>query len=101
METKATYIASGDPLTKVRGTGATQLYTSPAFEQPTPDQVDALIKGMGWSQNDVAKLVGVAYNPKKGSTTVRKWRASTDSPEHRAIPYAAWRLMLLEAGLAE
>lgn len=76
-------------------------YSNPAYRAPTPGEVDALIKLAGWSQNDVAKLVGVNYNPMKGSTTVRKWRAPLESPEHREIPYSAWRLMLIAAGLVE
>jgi len=75
------------------------LYAHPDYEPPTPDEVDALIKLAGWSQNDTAKLVGVTYNPKKGSSTIRKWRAPKSSTDCRAIPYSAWRLLLLYAGV--
>ncbi|MEE8058586.1 MAG: hypothetical protein V3T17_12225 [Pseudomonadales bacterium] len=73
-------------------------YSSDKYEPPTPDEIDALIKLAGWSQNDAAKIVGVTYNPKKGSSTIRKWRAKNPK-EYREIPYAAWRLMLLHAGV--
>lgn len=75
-------------------------YSDPGYVPPTPEEVDGLIKLMSWSQSDVAKITGVSYDPKKGSTTVRKWRTPIGAPEHRDIPYAAWRLLLLHAGIA-
>lgn len=75
-------------------------FSDPSYRPPTPEEVDALIRLSGWSQNQTAKITGAAYNPKKGSTTVRKWRTAVDSPEHRDIPYAAWRLLLINAGVA-
>ncbi|QSB03819.1 hypothetical protein JWZ98_22815 (plasmid) [Methylomonas sp. EFPC1] len=70
-----------------------------AYISPTPHEVDRLIKLAGWSQSAVARLVGVTYNPKKGSSTIRKWRADRDKDDYREIPYSAWRLMLLYAGV--
>jgi hypothetical protein len=70
-----------------------------AYRPPTPQEVDRLIKLAGWSQSGVARLVGVTYNPKKGSSTIRKWRANIDKDDYREIPYSAWRLMLLYAGV--
>lgn len=101
MENKAQYIVKGQPLSLIRGSPCTLPFADPAYEPPGPQQVDALIKSMGWSQSDVARLVGVSYSAAKGSTTVRKWRTPQDQKEHRAIPYAAWRLMLMEAQLAQ
>lgn len=75
-------------------------FSHPDYEPPSPEQVDALIRVMGWSQSDAARIVGVACDAKKGSTTLRKWRASRDSAEHREIPYAAWRLLLIHAEIA-
>ncbi len=69
------------------------------YAAPTPDELGALIAIMGWSQSDVAKLTGVSYNVKKGSPTVRRWKAPADKPDHRDIPYSAWRLLLLYAGV--
>jgi len=101
METKAKYIVNGNPLSFIKGSACTLPYSDPEYVPPTPEQVDALIKSMGWSQIDVAQLVGVSFNPVKGSTTVRKWRTAEGQSEHRAIPYAAWRLLLISANLAE
>lgn len=69
------------------------------YTPPKPSEVAALISLMGWSQNDVAKMVGVNYDPKKGSATVRRWKAKEGDSQARAIPYAAWRLMLITAGI--
>lgn len=74
-------------------------YAHPDYQPPTPEEVDALVKLAGWSQNDAAKLTGVTYNPKKGSSTIRKWRANSHSTDYREIPYSAWRLFLLYAGV--
>ncbi len=74
-------------------------YSDPNYKPPTPEEVAALIRLAGWSQSETAKLVGVSYNPKKGSSTIRKWEATPHSKEYRAINYAAWRLMLLYTGV--
>lgn len=72
-------------------------FNHPAYLPPSPEEVDQLIKLAGWSQISAAALVGVSYNQKKGSSTIRKWRAKPPSDDARAIPYSAWRLMLLYA----
>jgi len=74
-------------------------YTDPDYHPPTPEEVTQLIKLAGWTQAQVAALVGVTGHPQKGSTTIRKWCAPTTKKDHRQIPYAAWRLMLLNAGV--
>lgn len=75
-------------------------FSDPGYIPPTPEEVDALIKLAGLSQRQTAQITGVRYDD-KGSSAVRKWRASTDKTYHRAISYAAWRLLLLEAGVVE
>lgn len=72
---------------------------SQGYQEPGPEIVEALIALAGWSQNQVAMITGVSYNPKKGSPTVRRWK--TTSGEHKQIPYANWRLMLLAAGVVK
>jgi len=86
-------------LTAFKRRGCIKPYSDPDYSPPSPDEVDALIKLMGWSQSVAAKLVGVSYNPKKGSSTIRKWRTSVDKKDYREIPYSTWRLMLLYAGV--
>lgn len=78
-----------------------RLYSDDRYQSPTPEEVGQLIKLAGWSQNDAAKKVGVKSDPKKGSSTIRKWKSNKAREDHRSIPYSAWRLMLLEAGVVE
>lgn len=75
------------------------VFSDPDYLPPTPGEIDQLIKAAGWSQNGTAKLVGVSFNPAKGSVTVRRWRAEKGSSNHREIPYSAWRLLLINAGV--
>lgn len=69
------------------------------YIEPGPETVSALIQIMGWTQNQVAIITGVNFSDKKGSPTVRRWK--TTSKDHRQIPYSAWRLMLLVAGVVD
>lgn len=71
----------------------------PSFVQPPPEIVRAFRRWAGWSQIDAAKIVGVSFNPEKGSTTIRKWETAEGKKEHRPIPFAAWRLMLVYQGV--
>jgi len=102
METTAFYNTGGAlpiSLDAFRNRPCALPFGGPSYVPPTPQEVDRLIKLAGWSQSGVARLVGVTYNPKKGSSTIRKWRANTDKDDYREIPYSAWRLMLLYAGV--
>lgn len=99
-EENVKYIIDNAPsLESFKGLDCVQLYSDPLYKPPTPAQIDDLIKAAGWSQSDTAKLVGVSYSAGKGSGTIRKWRAPVESKEHRSIPYAAWRLLLINAGV--
>lgn len=68
------------------------------YVPPTPEEVKRLIELAGWSQTEVARLVGVSFSS-KGSTAVRKWKTPVDRSEYRVIPYAAWRHLLCCAGI--
>jgi hypothetical protein len=101
-EKKATYkVGDGPTLDDLRDLPCALPFADTGYKHPTPAQVDALIKAAGWSQNDAAKIVGVNFNPTKGSTTIRKWRTASRYEESRAIPYSAWRLMLIAAGVVK
>ena len=76
------------------------LFADADYCPPTPEEVQSLIKLAGWSQTEVARLVGVSWS-KKGSTTVRKWQSKVGTPDHRVITYSTWRLMLLYAGVVK
>jgi len=73
--------------------------TDERYQPPTPEQVGQLINLASWSQNDAAKLVGVSWDTRRGSSTIRKWKSEKGHKEHREIPYSAWRLLLLLAGV--
>lgn len=75
-----------------------KLFSDPLYRAPTSNEVIKVANYLGLSQRKLANLVGVHSND-KGSSTIRKWKAPEDKTEHRPIPYAAWRLMLIEAGL--
>ena len=87
-----------DNLDAFKGRPCTLPFNHPDYKPPEPYEVAALTGLVGWSQTRTANLVGVKSDPKKGSTTVRKWKTE-DGVERRQIPYAAWRLMLLYAGV--
>lgn len=76
-------------------------FSNENFTQPTPEEVARLIELAGWSQNDTARLTGVSWNPKKGSSTVRRWKAPEGKPDSREIPYSSWRLLLLYSGVVD
>ena len=59
------------------------------FRLPTPDEMKEYFKLNHWTQSDVALLVGVSKD------TVKKWVLKKESKNHRAITYAAWRLLLM------
>jgi hypothetical protein len=70
-------------------------YNDPGYCPPTPADVRAVIDLLDLTADQVAALVGM-----KNGRAVRRWLASLDSKTHAQIDYAAWRLLLIEAGLA-
>jgi len=70
----------------------------PDFVLPTPAEIKRLRNLLGFSQVDLAKFVGVSWNVKKGSSSVRKWE-TLEGKEMRKISLSAWKLMLIKAGL--
>lgn len=74
-------------------------YAAQGFEPPTAQDFRDLVALTGWSQATLARLVGVGYSEKSGSTTIRKWKTDAGGKEARGIPYAAWRVLLLAAGI--
>lgn len=89
------------PLTSLsafRGLPSSLKYDTGEYVPPTPAQIKSLRHLMGWSQTDVAKIVGVKYNA-KGASAVRKWETAVGSKEHNQISYSAWRGLLIKAGV--
>jgi len=74
--------------------GTLLAYNDPGYCAPTPADVRAVIELLDLTADQVAALVGM-----KNGRAVRRWLASLDSKTHAQIDYAAWRLLLIEAGL--
>lgn len=70
------------------------VYTDPAFQIPTPEDVRAVIGILNLTADQVAGIVGV-----RSGRAVRRWLAPVTSKTHAQIDYATWRLLILEAGL--
>ena len=69
-------------------------YDNQAYRPPTSTDVRAVIDMLGLTADQIASLVGM-----KDGRAVRRWLAPEDSKTHAQIDYAAWRLLLIEAGL--
>lgn len=65
-------------------------FTDDEYRRPSIIEIKQLIRIMGLTGSQVAALVGV-----NSSRTVRKWTGG-----EREIPYSAWRLLLIYAGIA-
>ncbi|RBW47310.1 hypothetical protein DS885_03950 [Psychromonas sp. B3M02] len=67
------------------------------YVHPTTDEVRALRKLIGFSQNELALFTGVGFDPKKGSSTIRKWEEKKGGLS--CITKSSWQLMLIKSGL--
>lgn len=76
-------------------------FDDPEYIAPTPEEVKALRLAAGWNNRNIADIAGYPYNPKKGNNTLRRWQFPTAHKEYTAIPYAVWRLLLIEVGVVE
>ena len=70
-----------------------EVYASPNYRPPTSNEVRVLLRSKGWTGSHAAQLVGV------DSRAVRRWTADEAAKTFHPIPYSAWRLLLLEAGM--
>lgn len=88
-ETRSQYLVSG-PLGGPRQETLLP-FSNPNYMHPTWEDVRALMLVVGWTGGEVAQITGVH------GRTVRKWASSPDVSNHADIPYAAWRLLIIEA----
>lgn len=77
------------PMTDIKQQSLKPFY-HPDYQAPTTEELRGLMKDCGWTGAKVGALVGV------DSRTVRRWTGG-----ERPIPYSAWRLLLLHAGVVE
>ena len=71
------------------------------WQAPEPEQVKALINLSGLNKRQWAKLLGVTYSEKHGSSTIRKWCMQREAKDFREVPYSTWRLMLIYSGVID
>jgi hypothetical protein len=62
------------------------------YEVPRPEELREFLRANELTGAAAASLVGV------DSRTVRKWTASEDAANRRAIPWSAWMLLRLYVG---
>lgn len=65
-------------------------FADPNYATPAPEEIRTAISSLAMTGSEVGRLLGVT------GRTIRKWTGG-----EREIPYAAWRLLLIEAELAE
>ena len=70
-------------------------FSDPDYSEPSWKDLRAVIQRLGWTGSQVSDFVGVE------SRTVRKWTSPPDTSNHAQVPYAAWRLLLIAAGLVK
>ncbi|AIY44219.1 hypothetical protein LT85_p040 (plasmid) [Collimonas arenae] len=93
-ETRAQYLVSGLP--EDPNKYALLKYTDPDFCEPTLQDIRCVIRKLGeLTGSEIAGRAGV------DSRVVRKWLSPPESPNHKHMPYAVWRLLLIEANLVE
>lgn len=80
-------------------------FSNSNYAAPTPKEVQSLFHIAGWTQTEAADKLGV-YSDSSGSVTIRRWKsvdANYRFPDRKkklnVIPYAAWRLGLILAGV--
>lgn len=69
-------------------------FTDDGYTHPTSQDVRTLKDISGMTGKELCELAGV-----KNSRTFRRWTTSESEPNHSAVPYAAWRLWLMEFGI--
>jgi hypothetical protein len=70
-------------------------FHDPDFIAPTHVDLRAITQQHALTGTAVARITGVLPR------TVRKWLAPAEVANHTQIPYAAWRLLLIEIGVVE
>jgi hypothetical protein len=70
-------------------------FHDPAFTAPSHNDVRAVTQRYSLTGSALARVTGVTPR------TVRKWLAPPEVENHAPMPYAAWRLLLIEAGIVK
>jgi hypothetical protein len=68
-------------------------FHDPGFSAPSHSDVRVVTVRFKLTGSTVARVTGVTPR------TVRKWLAPPTAENHAPMPYAAWRLLLIETGV--
>lgn len=71
-------------------------FDAPGYKPPDRDDLRAVMRRLDMNANQVAALVGLLHG-----RAVQRWLAEPTSKTWAPIPYAPWRLLLLEAKLVQ
>ena len=89
-EEHAKYDAGGGSLPP----GTLLKFTDDNYQEPTAEDVRTLRALSGLTGRELAELAGIA-----DQRTFRRWTTPPGASGARQIPYAAWRLLLIETGM--
>lgn len=67
--------------------------SNPNYSSPDREDIKSIVSKFNLTGAAVAGITGV------GTRQVRKWMSPEDTSNHTPIPYAAWRLLLIELGV--
>jgi len=70
-------------------------FDHPEYDPPNDSDVRALKELTGMTGGELARMVGV------DARTWRAWSAPQSAERRQRIPYAAWRLLLIECGFVK
>ena len=69
-------------------------FTHPSYEPPTYEDLRTLRELSGKTHGELAAIVGM-----DDTRNFMKWTAPTAAKNRAQIPYAVWRLLLIELGI--
>lgn len=77
--------------------GKEKKYSDKGYVHPDPEDVKRLKNACGWSNQYMCDIAGIKFTAEQGSSVLRKWMAPSYKRYSVKIPYAVWRLFVLEA----
>ncbi len=76
-----------------------QAFAGSDYRPPSRGEVRALVALLGWGHFDAHLHLGISFHKsKRVSSTLSEWTRG-DQAEASRIPYSAWAMMLLFAGI--
>jgi len=78
-------------LERIKSSASLLEFADNRYTPPSPDEIKQVIDYVGLSSLQLGKELGI-----KDGRTVRRWKSGDAK-----MPYAAWRLLLVKAGLVQ